>query len=89
MKHVVKPSCRHGCRFLQIADGLWLCPHAAYGESSYMLGAIEEARRVLERAGGYDAVLAKIQNAEFEKKEARRLEREARQNRAAASVRYR
>lgn len=58
MKHFVKPECRHGCRFLQITESLWLCPHSAYGEASYLRGAVEQARATLERAGGYDTVLA-------------------------------
>lgn len=91
MKHLVKPECKHGCRFLQITPALALCEHASYGEASYLAGAVEEARRLLERAGGYNVVLAGIVREEEAKKEARQKEREARrfEPRASQQVRYR
>lgn len=67
MKHVVKPTCRHKCRFLQISDELWLCPHASYGRLSYMKGAVEDARALMERHGGYDGLLAIITAEELRK----------------------
>lgn len=88
MKHYVKPECKFKCRFLQITDAIWVCPHAAYGEGTDRIGAVEEARRLLERAGGYDQVLAGIQRAEFERKEAARKKREDKQTRLAQSIRY-
>lgn len=75
MKTVVKPECRHGCTFLQISNQLWLCPHASYGAGSYLKGAVEEARQLLERAGGYDAVLDKINKAKEAKRQAARAVR--------------
>lgn len=60
MKHYVKAKCKHGCRFLMITPSLWLCPHVAFGEASYLKGAEVEARALLERAGGYNAVLARV-----------------------------
>lgn len=81
----VKPNCRHGCKFLQVSDGLWLCPHAAYGRASYLKGAIEEGRRLMERAGGYDALLARITERDDEK----RAERRRKQKAAGERVRYR
>jgi len=89
MRQVIKPECRHKCRFLQISDTLWLCPHASYGASSYMKGAVEEGRRLLERAGGYDYVLGKLEADEAEKRKAKEEEREKQRKRLAASVRYR
>jgi len=71
MKHYVKPECRYGCRFIQITPALWLCPHASYGEASYLKGAVEEARAVLEKQGGYEAVLARLVKAEEERRKAR------------------
>ena len=88
MKHLIKPSCKYGCRFLQVTDELWLCPHAAYGQASYLRGAVEEGRQLLERAGGYEAVLERIVAAEDKKKEERRERREQKSERLAASVRY-
>lgn len=89
MRHVIKPECIHGCRFLQITDNLWLCEHAAYGPAVDQIGAVAEARRLLERAGGYAALLSKITTAEWAKKEERRKEREERTRAAAERVRYR
>lgn len=88
-RHLVKPECRHKCRFVQVTDELWLCPHAAYGRLSYMKGAIEEGRRLLDRAGGYDAVLAKIVAAEDEQRVQRQLDRLERQKTAQNNLRYR
>jgi len=71
-----------------ITDELWLCPHAAYGALSYRLGAVEEARKLLDQAGGYETVLARIVNDEEERKELQRLKRQKKSERDAASVRY-
>ncbi len=90
MKHLVKPECKHGCRFLQITPALALCPHASYGEASYLVGAVEQARAMLEKAGGYNAVLAGIVRQEETKKEARRKRERERADEPPASrvVRY-
>lgn len=88
MKHYVKPKCKHECRFIQVSDNLWLCPHAAYGEASYLTGAVEDARRLLEKAGGYDAVLARLASKEDEQKQAARQKRESKGRRLADSLRY-
>jgi hypothetical protein len=84
----VKPECRHKCRFLQITDTLWLCPHAAYGETSYMKGAVEEARAILERLGGYDVVLRKLEDSEQKRAEEQREKQRSRQQRLASTLRY-
>jgi hypothetical protein len=84
MKHLVKPECRHKCTFIQITDGLYLCPHASYGQASYYRGAVEEGRRLLERAGGYDVVLKKLAEEEEAGREKVRKERARR----AKGVRY-
>lgn len=88
MKHYVKPECKQGCRFIQISDELWLCPHAAFGAASYYKGAIDEARALLERSGGYDAVLTRLEQKEGEARAAAREKRETKQRRMADSVRY-
>lgn len=85
MKHLVTPQCRFKCRFLQITDGLWLCPHAAYGEATDRLGAVDEARRLLERQGGYDAVLARVYQSEEAKRAEAREKRQGKQRRLASS----
>src|SRR5262245_1620036 len=64
----VKPECRHGCTFLRITDNMYLCPHTAFGQATYLRGAVEEARRLLERAGGYEAELARINKEKEQKK---------------------
>ena len=88
MKHYVKPECKYKCRFLQITDGLWMCPHAAYGEATDRKGAVEEARGLLARAGGYDAVLARVEGAEEAKREEARKKKQDKTKRLAESVRY-
>ncbi len=90
MKHYVKPECRHGCRFLQITPALWLCPHASYGEASYLVGAVKEARRLLERQGGYETVLAGIVAEEEKRRKKKREERDEQRDNppASAQVRY-
>lgn len=90
MKHYVKPECKFKCRFLQITPGLWLCPHAAYGEASYYKGMVADGRALLDKWGGYEAVLAGIVEAEEAKKEVAKEERAERQKNPVASeqVRY-
>jgi hypothetical protein len=89
MRHVTAPRCRFKCRLLPITDNLWLCPHASWGDAVYQLGAEEEGRRLMDKAGGYDVLLAKIMDAEDERKRHRRIDDEHRRDQAAAAVRYR
>jgi hypothetical protein len=88
VKHYLKPQCRHKCRFVQVTEELWLCPHAAYGAASYLSGAIADARALLERAGGYDAVLKRIVEREEEQRAAARERAQSKSRRLAESVRY-
>ena len=88
MKHYVQPECKHKCRFVQVTDELWLCPHASYGATSYLTGAVEAARALLEKAGGYEAVLARIENKDEERRAAARAKRNSKQHRLAESVKY-
>ena len=88
MKHYVTPTCKQKCRFLQITDGLWLCPHAAYGEATDKKGAVEEGRALLARAGGYEAVVARVLAAEAVKREEQRKKKEGKVRRLAESLRY-
>lgn len=62
-----KGKARCGCEWLQITDALWLCPHASYGEAAIGAGAVEEARRMMERAGGYAALLDKLHTERTQK----------------------
>ena len=89
MRRATTPRCKHGCRFLEITPGLFLCPHASWGFTSNLRGAEEEARRLLERAGGYETLLAKIVEQEDKRKEEKREEREEKRERLQASVKYR
>jgi hypothetical protein len=89
MRRVVKPRCKHGCQFIQITDNLFLCPHAAYGAGSYKLGAVDAARALLERHGGYEAVVARMQKEEQQRREQREQQQREANQRAASSVRYR
>jgi hypothetical protein len=88
MRHPTKPACRHKCRFIQITNELWLCPHAAWGASTDLKGAIEEGRKLLERAGGYDLVLRRVVAAEEAKRKAREEERERKHQRQRESLKY-
>jgi len=88
MKHYVKPKCKQGCRFIQVTDELWLCPHAAYGAASYLQGAVAEARALLERSGGYQTVLERMEAAEEERRVDAREARQQKSKRLADSLRY-
>jgi hypothetical protein len=87
-RHFVKPRCQFGCRFLQITDELWLCPHAAFGEASYKLGAVEEARRMMEKAGGYDKLLRALEAQEAEERREKRQKYLDAVERTQKAVRY-
>jgi len=50
-------ACPQHCKMLKITETLWLCPHLAWGWSSNLRGAEAEARRLMEAAGGYAAML--------------------------------
>jgi hypothetical protein len=65
-----------------------LCPHAAFGSASYQKGAIEEARRLIERNGGYDAMMDAIEHDKAQRRDELNVDRERRRDEAAASVRY-
>lgn len=52
----MKPRCKHGCTFIEVTPALFLCEHADYGPASYLKGAVEEARRLVERAGGFEKI---------------------------------
>lgn len=58
-----------GCEWLQITEALWLCPHAAYGEATIGSGVVEDARRMLERAGGYAVLLARLHRTQRRQRE--------------------
>lgn len=88
MAQLVKPRCRFKCRFIQITDTLWLCPHSAFGSSSDRMGAVAEARRLLERQGGYDVILSRIVEAEEERKLDQRIDRERAQEKADRDLKY-
>ena len=76
MRQVIRPKCKHGCTFIEVTPALFLCPHADYGSATNLKGAVEEARRLLDRAGGYDVVLARIEDAKEEQRIAAQEARE-------------
>jgi len=88
VKHVVKPRCRFGCRFIQVSTNLWLCPHASFGSASYLKGAVEEARAMVEKAGGYEAIVRRLQDQEGQRKHDREDALEQGRVNIARSVRY-
>jgi geranylgeranyl pyrophosphate synthase len=86
---MLTPRCKYKCQFIQITDNLFLCPHAAYGSASDRLGAVEEARHLLERQGGYDAVLARVQEAHQRKLEELQRAREDKDKQLTKTLKYR
>lgn len=88
MRRASMPRCRHGCRFIEITSGLFLCPHASWGFTSNLLGAVEEARALLARAGGYDEVLANVVAAEDKRKQDREAKRQNTLERLSATLKY-
>jgi hypothetical protein len=50
-------ACPYKCELVQISDQLWLCPHVAWGWASNLAGAEADARSLMQRAGGYAALL--------------------------------
>jgi hypothetical protein len=50
-------ACPYKCELVQISDQLWLCPHVAWGWASNLAGAEADARSLMERSGGYAALL--------------------------------
>lgn len=59
-RQVVKPRCKFGCTFIEVTPALFLCEHADYGSASYLKGAVEEARRLVERAGGFEKIRQRL-----------------------------
>ena len=49
---------------------------------------VAEARALLERSGGYAAVLARLEQEDFKRAEAAREQRESRGRQQAQSLRY-
>lgn len=65
---------------LLITPDLYLCDHEAYGPLASRKGAIDEARAIVDRAGGFKAIRQRV-DAETEKA---RLKREGERRRAGA-----
>jgi hypothetical protein len=72
----VKPRCKHGCVFIEVTPSLFLCEHADYGAASYLKGAVEEARRLVERAGGFEKIRQRLDAAQEEQRMAAQAARE-------------
>lgn len=84
----MRPECKHKCRFILITPDLYLCPHAAYGKATSRKGAVEEARQLLERQGGYFEVLDRVE-AEEERRRQEAAEKRAHQHEALSkSLKY-
>lgn len=88
-RNAVKPRCRFGCRFIQVSDNLWLCPHASFGSASYLKGAVDAAWAMVEKAGGYDAIVRRFEAEEGQRKQDREAALEQGRVNIANSVRYR
>jgi hypothetical protein len=68
VKRAVKPRCKFGCTFIEVTPSLFLCEHADYGAASYLKGAVEEARRLVERAGGFEKIRQRLDAAAEEQR---------------------
>lgn len=66
-----EPRCARGCRMVPVLDHLWLCDHAAAGTMTNLKGVIEDARLLLDRAGGYRALRERLDEAARRQKDAR------------------
>jgi len=62
---------------------LWVCEDYASGTLVHQLGAVEEARRIIYRMGGFSVVREQIRRAETERKRNKKREK-ARVRRGAA-----
>jgi hypothetical protein len=81
---VKKILCVRDHRMIEVVDGLWLCECASYGRLASLKGAEEEARRIVDRAGG----LGKMRDA-IELAEAMVKEKRERARKGAALIRSR
>lgn len=77
-------QCRFGCRMLEITPSLYLCDHASYGEANKLRGAVETARALLAKAGGYAVVLARVESEE----QAAKAKRDEKRKHQHERVRY-
>jgi len=87
VKRAVKPRCKYGCTFIEVTPALFLCEHADYGAASYLKGAVEEARRLVERAGGFEKIRQRLDAAQQEQRIAAEAARE--QALESRRIRYR
>jgi len=65
---MAKPRCKYGCTFIEVTPSLFLCEHADYGAASYLKGAVEEARRLVEKAGGFEKIRQRLDAAAEEQR---------------------
>jgi len=61
---------------IEVVEGLFLCECASYGRLASLKGAVEEARRVVDRAGGLARLREDVERAESTAKEKRQRARE-------------
>jgi hypothetical protein len=62
-------------RMIPIVEGLMLCECSSYGRLASRKGAVEAARRMVDKAGGIDTMRNKIEIAEASKDRARAKKR--------------
>lgn len=66
-----KIFCANKHRMVEIVPGLALCQCSSYGRLSNLKGAVAEARDVVARAGGIEALLRKVEIEEAMRKDLR------------------
>jgi hypothetical protein len=64
---MAQPTCSKGCRMVLITPNLWLCPHASYGSMVSLRGAVEEGRRLMQQAGGYQKIRDQLDKQDQER----------------------
>ena len=86
---LMQPICSRGCRLVPIPADLWLCDHAAYGGMVDLKGAVEQARWMLERSGGYSQLRDALDRLALERKKQRQSDRDEGVRRVRHAVRER
>lgn len=63
-----KVECANDHRMIEVVPGLLLCECSSYGPLSDMKGAVEEARALVARAGGIEALRDRVEGQERKRK---------------------
>ena len=78
--------CRRHHRMIQVVSDLWLCECSAYGRLVDMKGAVQEARGLVDAAGGIEAMRRLIEAQEDNLRKERQRDRETAWQRARDAI---